>query len=95
MLLPALCWFLAVNLLTLFIFRSDKRRAIEHRRRIPEAHLLRLALAGGSPAALLARRLFRHKTRKQPFSTYLLLIVAVQIGITIGLLIWTIRRSPG
>ncbi len=52
-----------------------------------EADLLLLALIGGSPAALLARRLFRHKTRKQPFSTLLLLIVAMQIGAPTGLLL--------
>jgi uncharacterized membrane protein YsdA (DUF1294 family) len=38
-----------------------------------------------SPGALLARRLFRHKTRKQPFSTQLMLIVAIQLGALIGL----------
>jgi uncharacterized membrane protein YsdA (DUF1294 family) len=59
------------------------RRAGE--RRIPEAHLLGLALIGGSPGALMARRMFRHKTRKQPFSTWLFLIVAIQAGIVIGL----------
>ena len=44
-----------------------------------------LALAGGSPGALLARRLFRHKTRKQPFSTQLFMIAAIQAGAAIGL----------
>jgi len=41
-------------------------------------------LAGGSPGAFLARHLFRHKTRKEPFSTYLKLIACVQIGGLIG-----------
>ncbi|APR52846.1 DUF1294 domain-containing protein [Sphingomonas koreensis] len=68
-------------------FRHDKRRAIDGGRRVREADLLLLALIGGSPAALLARRLFRHKTRKQPFSTLLLLIVAMQIGAPTGLLL--------
>lgn len=73
-----------VNFVTFLRFRHDKRRAVAGGRRVREADLLLLALIGGSPAALLARRLFRHKTRKQPFSTLLLLIVAIQAGALIG-----------
>ena len=76
---------LLVNLWTVLRFWQDKRRAIAGDRRVPEADLLGLALIGGSPGALLARRWFRHKTRKEPFSTWLLLIVAVQAGALIGL----------
>ena len=78
---------LLINIAAVFAFWSDKRRAIAGERRIAEATLLKLALLGGSPGALLARRLFRHKTRKEPFSTRLLLIVAVQAGVGIGLLV--------
>lgn len=78
---------LAVNGLTILCFWQDKRRAVGGQRRIAEADLLKLALVGGSPGALLARRWFRHKTRKEPFSTRLLLIVAVQAGAAIGLAI--------
>ena len=61
-------------------FWQDKQRAIEGRRRIPENDLLGLALIGGSPGALIARQVFRHKTKKQPFSARLFVIVAVQIA---------------
>jgi uncharacterized membrane protein YsdA (DUF1294 family) len=47
--------------------------------------LLALALFGGSPGALWARRRFRHKTRKQPFATQLDLIAMVHAGLAIGL----------
>lgn len=73
-----------VNFLTLLFFYADKERAIAGERRIPESNLLGLALIGGSPAALIARKLFRHKTRKEPFSTILLVIVALQVGAVIG-----------
>ena len=84
--LPALAaLFIAVNLFTMLRVWQDKQRAIAGARRIPEADLLTLAAVGGSAGALLARRLFRHKIRKEPFSTRLFVIVAVQAGALIGL----------
>ena len=80
----AIAFLLAVNAWTMLRFWQDKQRAIASMRRIPEINLLVLALIGGTPGALLARPLFRHKTRKQPFSTWLLLIAVVQIGAVIG-----------
>jgi uncharacterized membrane protein YsdA (DUF1294 family) len=82
----ALLVLLAVlNLFTMLRFWQDKQRAVAGERRIPEAHLLGLALIGGSPGAFAARHMFRHKTRKQPFSTWLFLILAVQAGALLGL----------
>jgi len=75
-----------INLWTMLAFWRDKKRAVAGERRFSEADLLVLALAGGSPGALLARRLFRHKTRKQPFSTRLFLIAAMQAGAAGGLI---------
>ena len=83
--LASILALIAVNLITMLRFWEDKKRAVAGERRIPEAHLLSLALIGGSPGALAARQMFRHKTRKQPFSTWLFLIVAIQAGILIGL----------
>ena len=76
---------LLVNCWTVTRFWQDKMRAQAGERRIPEAELLGLALIGGSPGALLARRIFRHKTRKEPFSTNLQLIAELQLGALIGL----------
>jgi uncharacterized membrane protein YsdA (DUF1294 family) len=75
----------AVNGWTMVRFWQDKQKARAGMRRIRESELLGLALVGGSPGALLARHLFRHKTRKEPFSTSLLVIVALQLGAAIGL----------
>ncbi|HEU0133216.1 MAG TPA: DUF1294 domain-containing protein [Allosphingosinicella sp.] len=83
----ALALLLLVNLLTILRFRDVKRRAVAGAWRVPESTLLGLAALGGSPAALLACRLFRHKTRKQPFATLLLLIAAIQAGALIGFLL--------
>ena len=70
----------AINGWTLIEFWRDKRRAERKLRRIPEARLLGLTLCGGTPAAFAARRLLRHKTRKQPFTTRLWLIAAAQLA---------------
>jgi uncharacterized membrane protein YsdA (DUF1294 family) len=73
-----------INCWTVLRFWQDKRRAQNGDRRIRESDLLGLALIGGSPGALLARHLFRHKTRKEPFTTQLLVIIMLQIGAVIG-----------
>jgi uncharacterized membrane protein YsdA (DUF1294 family) len=75
----AAIWLVAINLWTLLRFRQDKARAVAGRRRVAERDLLTLAILGGTPGALAARSLFRHKTRKKPFSTYLQLIAAIQL----------------
>ena len=88
MLLAAALAFLLVNLWTILRFWQDKSRALAGGWRIPEANLLGLAMIGGTPGAFLARHLFRHKTRKQPFSTQLMLIGALQAGAGLGLLLF-------
>lgn len=75
---------LALNLWTMLRFWQDKAYAARRQRRIPEKNLLLLAAIGGTPGAFLARHLFRHKTRKQPFSVYLWLILMLQSGLIIG-----------
>jgi uncharacterized membrane protein YsdA (DUF1294 family) len=75
----------AMNLWTFLAFWQDKQRARAGGWRISEDNLLGLAFAGGWPAALLARHLFRHKTRKEPFSSYLQLIAMLEGGAALGL----------
>ena len=84
MLSAAILAFVVINAWTILRYWQDKQRAIAGQRRFSEADLLVLALIGGSPGALLARHLFRHKTRKQPFSTQLFVIIALQIGALVG-----------
>lgn len=88
MLLLVLLWIVAINGWTVWRFGDDKRRAVAGARRVPESALLSLAMIGGTPGAFAARRLFRHKTRKEPFSTRLMLIAAIQAGASLGLLLF-------
>ena len=50
-------------------YRADKSAAQQGRWRTPESTLHAIDLMGGWPGALVARRVFRHKTTKQPFRT--------------------------
>lgn len=81
----SICALALINAWTILRFWQDKQRAQAGERRIPEADLLGLAIIGGSPGALLARHMFRHKTRKEPFSTQLFVILALQLGALIGM----------
>ena len=73
-----LLYFAGVNAVTFGAFALDKRAARDRGWRVPEARLLTLAAVGGSPAALFAQQLLRHKTRKEPFRALLWVIVAAQ-----------------
>jgi uncharacterized membrane protein YsdA (DUF1294 family) len=87
MLLAAIYLF-AVNLLTVAAFAIDKRRAERGRRRTPEADLLFLAFAGGSPGAWAAMRLFRHKSAKRAFQRRLMRVTLLQGLIAVGAVGW-------
>jgi uncharacterized membrane protein YsdA (DUF1294 family) len=83
-----------LNVVTFAIFGFDKAAAADKRSRVPERALLSLAALGGSPGALLARPVFRHKTRKQPFSAWLTLIVFAQVAAAVaGLAAWWAHRA--
>lgn len=68
-----------VNIVAVAVFAADKQNARTRRRRFRERHLLVLAAIGGSPGAVAAQRLLRHKTRKEPFRTWLWLILLLHI----------------
>lgn len=76
---------LALNATAFVSFGIDKWKARTGRWRISEGTLLQLALLGGTPGAYLGRRVFRHKTRKQPFVRYLHTIAFLQV---MGIVCW-------
>lgn len=73
--------YLLASLAAVLLYGVDKSAARRDRRRIRESTLHLVALAGGWPGALLARRAFRHKTRKQPFGIILWGCVAANVGL--------------
>ncbi len=80
-------FLLLINAFTWFLFWADKRRAILRQWRIPESTLLFVAFLGGSIGAYAGRKVFRHKTRKQPFSTQLHAIAVFQVFMLAGV-VW-------
>lgn len=83
-------YFVGINLLAVFLFWMDKRRAQSGDWRIPERQLLGVMFWGGSIGGLWARRALRHKTRKEPFCTHLQGIVSFQIVLVCALVVlWT------
>ena len=86
-------YLISVNVLTFLAFGIDKWKAVHNghknkhlSRRIPEVSLLFLALLGGSPAALLAMLLFRHKTQHKKFQICVPLFLTIHILLLIIIL---------
>ena len=72
--------YIALNFAAFAAFGLDKSFAERGQWRIRESTLLLLALVGGTPGAYAGRAAFRHKTRKQPFSTQLAAIAVLQLA---------------
>lgn len=83
-------WLIIINLVAFLIFGLDKWKAKrkekkETVRRVPEKTLLLLSALGGSVGALLAMRVFHHKTLHRAFKFGVPLILILQIVIPFGL----------
>ena len=85
--LKVLSIYLAViNLVTLVIFITDKAAASngnDPRKRMPEACLLGLCLAGGSVGGLIGMYTARHKTKKWYFVYGLPVFLALDAGLVV------------
>ncbi|TXH14875.1 MAG: DUF1294 domain-containing protein [Gammaproteobacteria bacterium] len=75
--LNVIYYAIAINFGAFAAFGFDKALAETEKRRIAESTLLTWAFLGGSPGAYAGRHVFRHKTRKQPFSSQLHMIAAL------------------
>ena len=72
-------YLVSVNLVGFLFYGMDKWMARRGAWRIPEGALHILALCGASPGALIAQKLFHHKTQKRSFQRWVWLIVVLQI----------------
>ena len=78
-------YLILLNLLGFILMGADKRRAIRHAWRIPEAHLFGCAILGGSLGSILGMYTFRHKTKHWYFVFGMPAILLIQI--ILGILI--------
>lgn len=78
--------FVSVNAATFLLYGLDKLLAAFQTRRIPERTLQFTAFLLGSPGALVAMKVFRHKTRKTSFQFVLAFLVLAQAAIVVFLL---------
>lgn len=74
-----LSYFIIVNLIGFFVMGLDKKRAIKHAFRIPEATLFTIALIGGSLGSIAGMYFFHHKTRHWYFVYGMPLILILQL----------------
>ena len=73
-------FYTLASVVTFLFYGLDKRAATRGGWRTSEARLHLFELLGGWPGALLAQRVFRHKTRKAEFQVVFYLAVAANLG---------------
>ncbi len=81
--------YLIASLAAVAAYRADKSAAQSGRWRTAESTLHLLALMGGWPGALVAQKVFRHKSRKPSFRVAFLATIALNCSA----LLWFWARS--
>ena len=76
-----------VNLIAYILYATDKYKSKKTRWRISERALIISALVGGSVGALLAMKMFRHKTKHKKFTLGVPFILVLQIILLLLLLV--------
>jgi uncharacterized membrane protein YsdA (DUF1294 family) len=78
-------WFVGfyalMSAISFSLYGLDKRSSTRGGWRTSEARLHFIELLGGWPGALLAQRVFRHKTRKMSFLVVFYLATAVNLAV--------------
>lgn len=86
-------YLIVVNLTGFAMMGIDKSRARKRAWRIPEAHLMIVALIGGSVGSILGMWIFRHKTRHWYFAYGLPVILILQLAIVVALILSPLQIS--
>ena len=81
--MPYLIYFICINLISVAVGITDKRKAIKGSRRVSEKTLFALCFLGGSVGMYLTMKAVRHKTLHKRFMIGVPLIFLLQIAIVI------------
>lgn len=91
--MPLAGLYLGFSVCTFLLYGWDKAAAQSGQWRIRESTLHFLSLLGGWPGALLAQKVFRHKSRKRSFKAVLWLTVTVNCSALVLVLAITNRHA--
>ncbi|MBR6325560.1 MAG: DUF1294 domain-containing protein [Lachnospiraceae bacterium] len=80
-------WLLLVNLVAFAAMGLDKKRAVDHKWRIPEKRLFLYVLLGGGIGGTAGMFFFRHKTKHWYFRVFFPLITVAEYGALLTLLL--------
>ena len=80
-----ICYLLAINIATFFLYGIDKYKAKKNQWRISEATLLTMAAICGSIGAWAGMRLWHLKTMHKKFKYGIPLIIIMQVALAVYL----------
>ncbi len=84
-----------INIWAFCLFHWDKRAAESGAWRVSESSLLWVTFLGGTVGSMTAQKWLRHKTRKQPFKSYLDNIALLQMFTILTLSFPQVREGIG
>jgi len=73
--------YITLSSIAFILYAVDKSAAKRNAQRIPEKSLHLVSLLGGWPGAILAQKICRHKTKKQPFRFIFWLTVILNVSV--------------
>ena len=81
-----ICYILAINIATFFLYGIDKYKAKKGKWRISEGALLTMAAISGSIGAWIGMRIWHHKTMHKKFKYGIPVIIIMQVALAVYLL---------
>jgi len=82
-------YLVSINLITILFYGYDKLISSRKMLRVPERSLHAFSFAGGTLGALIAQKLFRHKTIKKSFRVTFWTLAVIQL-IVILVVLWLV-----
>ena len=72
-----------VNIITFYLMRVDKQKAIKNQFRIPERTFFLLSILGGALGTYIGMKIFRHKTKHASFTIGMPILILLNLGLFI------------